>query len=309
MVRFSWWTWSTSIVLIILFNIKLVHLISHQSQLCEPRDLTCGYENNVETCRMKYYKLNSSECKELAFDESAANKDVSLGNVELKTYHYDINKSYKSTAFNISLSNIHWKQLKFRFKQDGNEMKNTCRELQILNNATLADLFYDCLWSNESYEGKSFYFEYEARNDTTSTYRKYIFRVPYAKSMNDEVTQLTNWELFAFVEVVKSCFGLTTFILHWQPLPEKFFTHDYNVSVISNDSGIIQLLDSNNVTCHKYGECQFTYNKWYGNVQFWIQPMCNSNSSYCFTTKTQVFLLGKNLWKFFFFIYLCNKML
>lgn len=294
MVRFSWCTWSTSIGLIILWNIKLVHLISNQSGLCQPMDMPCDVQN-PETCRMKYYKLNSSECSGLTFEEYPSTNDASLGKVELKTYYYDFLSAYKVTAFNVTFSDIHWNHLKFRFKQDGNELKNTCREFTILNNATLTDLFYDCLWSNESYEGKSFYFEYQAKNDTASVYRKYVFKVPIAKNINENNTDLTKWELFVFVETVRSGFGLVTFTLHWQPLPERFLINDYNVTVISNDSGSPQIIDSNNVTCNNYDECVYTCNKWYGNVQFWVQPICGNHSEECFTAKTQVFLLGKCL--------------
>lgn len=270
-------------------NTDFAYSVLQQSHLCKAMDMPCG-KGNCDECQMKYYKLNSTDCRDLTFSYDSVTAENKLDAIQIQSYHYDM-FSYKQTGFNLTFVNISWSSMKFRFKQEGNEMKNTCREFHMSSNSTIKNLFYDCLWSNESYEGKTFSFEYETRTNNVMSYKKYFFRVPFAKNI-DEKTDLANWEIFVFTEFIKNVFGLTTLILHWQPLPEKFSINTYNITVFSNDFGQPKVTLYTKVTCNNIEECKFHYNKWYGSVQFGVQPI-PFNESDCLISKTIVFHLGK----------------
>ncbi|KAL0274574.1 UNVERIFIED_CONTAM: hypothetical protein PYX00_002675 [Menopon gallinae] len=292
MNRISLHVWFCLNILLLLSKVSPCRSLASASSLCESTDLPCKPEN-PSACQMKYFRLNSTECRDLTFDgkQTSRSDGDPLGTVELKSFFYNI-LSYKMTAFNVTFSDIKWKHLKFRFKQIGNDMKNTCREFFVLANATVSDMFYDCIWSNETYEGKPFFFEYEASNELLKIYKKFSFHVPYAKNVDEALTNVKDWETFSYVEAVSFSNGLgpTTFFLNWQPLPQKFSVDSYNVSIMSSDAGTLQVVHSINITCKNITECNYMYSKWYGTVQFGVQPICKD--TICSTTTSLVFQVG-----------------
>lgn len=293
MKRLSLHVWLCVSIPILLLKVAPCACVPSASALCESTDLPCKPEN-PNACRMKYFKLNSTECRDLTFGGKQPSKSEveSLGTVELRSFFYNI-LSYKMTAFNVTFSNINWKHLKFRFKQIGNDLKNTCREFFILTNASVSDMFYDCIWSNETYEGKPFFFEYEASNDLLKVYKKFSFRVPYARNIDETLTDIKDWEMFSYVESVSVSNGLgpTVFYLNWQPFPQKFSVDSYNVSVMTSDSDTQHVIHSINVKCNNVTECSYMYSKWYGTVQFGVQPICKD--TLCSTTTSLVFQVGE----------------
>ncbi|KAK6628010.1 hypothetical protein RUM44_010492 [Polyplax serrata] len=276
--------------ILLFITAAIVRGKQQQSELCEAVDKSCR-KKSPDECQMKYYKLNSTGCRDLTFSYNSVTTEGNIGTVKIETYHYNW-LSYKQTGFNVSFGDIVWSRMKFRFKQEGNELKNTCREFYMSENSTLKSFFYDCLWSNEGYEGKTFNFEYEMSTSQVSLYKKYTFRVPLSKNI-EETTDLKNWEIFLFTEMFTNVFGLTTIILHWQPVPSRFSTNLYSVTVFSNDSGHPEVLFSTDVTCHSVEDCKFNYNKWHGSVQFGVQPLSLSNKSDFYMSKTIVFHLGE----------------
>lgn len=284
----SWWKW---LAVVIFFGGKenFVFLVPQQSHLCQIGDMPCE-PGKDGICLMKYFKLNSTDCRDMTFDSKSDATGNTLGSVEIKPYVFNL-FSYKQTAFNLTFSNVTWENFKFRFKQEGNEMKNTCREFHMTPNSTISSMFYDCVWSNERYEGKSFIFEYEAQNSKHSFYKKYFFQVPFAKNI-DDTTVLDHLEIFLLVEQHRNAFGLNTFILQWEPLPEKYSINAYNVSVFTNNSGRLEVVHYTKITCDNKEMCKYHYHKWFGKVQFGIQPYC-LNKSDCLLSTSVVFHLGK----------------
>lgn len=67
-----------------------------------------------------------------------------------------------------------------RFMQIGNKKKNLCRDIRLSRNVNMTgihNLFYDCLWSLNDYEGTDFDFEYELTNYSEKETGHYKFQV------------------------------------------------------------------------------------------------------------------------------------
>jgi len=73
--------------------------------------------------------------------------------------------------------------LRFRFRQDGYDKKQFCRELRVSSEYYIPELFYDCLWTNSNYEGTPFTFEYEAESVHHTEARRYVTLLPFYKDI------------------------------------------------------------------------------------------------------------------------------
>jgi hypothetical protein len=73
--------------------------------------------------------------------------------------------------------------LRFRFRQQGYDKKQFCREFRVFSEHYIPELFYDCLWTKSNYEGTPFTFEYEAASTHHSEVRRYVTMLPFYKNI------------------------------------------------------------------------------------------------------------------------------
>lgn len=258
-----------------------------RSSLCVRNNAPCAPDGS---CNMVYYPVNSSACADLLFEtQKTPLNQLSLGKVHLNSYLYK-DRTYTQTAFNVSFSSVNWTEMKFRFMQDGNKGKNTCRQFIRSANSSVDAVSYDCIWSNERYESKSFIFEYEARSGNFVESAKFAFKVPLANGLEPEYPKEER-RLFAYVETIPTHLGRTIFNVFWPPASE-LDVDCYKVYVFYNDSGAEAVMYSKDVCGCENNLCAYTTQMWYGSIRFGLQPVFQ-NGVEGFISKTQYFDLGK----------------
>ncbi|XP_021922257.1 uncharacterized protein LOC110831033 isoform X2 [Zootermopsis nevadensis] len=166
-----------------------------------------------------------SDCAKWSFNVGGLSHN--LGAVVLKAYPYE-ESGYRLSVFNVSLTDIRWTSLRFRFKQNGYDNKHFCREFNVSSEYSIPELFYDCLWTKSNYEETYFTFEYEAQTLQHTEVRKYVTELPSYKHIAPR-TELKNWSPFLYVDVSES----PVFIAKWQQAPSHFGVQNYRVQVFS----------------------------------------------------------------------------
>jgi hypothetical protein len=67
-------------------------------------------------------------------------------------------------------------------------MENSvCREIHLLPNHSISEMFYKCGWMHKEYEGTAISLEYEACDPRFKEIRKYVFQIPLLEHMGKKV--------------------------------------------------------------------------------------------------------------------------
>lgn len=254
-----------------------------RSHLCVKSNAPCSSDG---LCTMFYFPVNSSHCGDLPFTSVKTSiTQLTLGSVRINTYLYE-DRSYSQTAFNLTFADIKWTTMKFRIMQNGNRGKNTCRQFTRTEDSSPSTIAYDCIWSDEGYEGKPFIFDYQAETNEKTEAARVVFNVPLTPESKDESRLLT------YVEAIPLGLARTQFHLFWPQLPEKMQVKFYRVYVFFNDSGTESVLHTSKVDHCKANLCFFDTHKWFGEISFGVVPVFENDVEGTIS-RTQYFDLGE----------------
>ncbi|XP_071450531.1 uncharacterized protein [Hetaerina americana] len=269
------WIWR--FCLLMAFQIPNLESAMPKCKLCDQSFNSCSmqfpqYTLGNQDCRMEVYNVNNGACSSIPM--AIPNRGEVSGKILLQSYFFQ-DELYTQTGFNVTFLDFDWKSITMRYTQNGNPGKNSCRVFHFSDEFLKrkpTSLFYDCLWSHNDYEEKTFNFEYTATNDVSATYRKSVFTVPRRDKINPDVTQLKNWQVFLYVDITESPFV----ILKAQTLPDFYNVFTYNVKVYSGSDRNYSVKNERNITVRR-GENELTF-EWNlgifpGNYFFTVKPV------------------------------------
>lgn len=177
------------------------------------------------------------DCAKLKFDD-VDKKSSKQDNAIFALYAYvanvDDHKTNKATAFNLSISDINFHRLVTRYQNIDDKSKSACRHVQLYGNASQPvpkELYVSCPFTDATYEGSSYRLEYLVTGENYVYGKKYIFRVPQHKFIEDGV-EIEMFAPFMYVDVTDS----PNLVLHVQLLPPTYNVTEYKVWLIKNDT-------------------------------------------------------------------------
>ncbi|XP_054267241.1 uncharacterized protein LOC128989378 [Macrosteles quadrilineatus] len=180
--------------------------------MCENHSSSCAHQvasnDSDDFCRITYFPRDSEACQSSAFkgDNDMAEE---IGDMKIISYLItDTEDGLPITAFNISFTKIKWSKARIRFvrKSMGRDelapLPEACREFEMPSrHADDAVLYFDCLWSDRSYEGQIYQFQYIATPWFGNPQAfNYAFFVPNGRRRMPTV-HMADYQLFMVVDV------------------------------------------------------------------------------------------------------------
>ncbi|GLV35080.1 hypothetical protein CBL_09561 [Carabus blaptoides fortunei] len=282
--------------------LSLILCIHGYADICVKQNKSCSAQiwdnsTDVNKCQMLYYKTNSGECDLKEY--KLRNSLTDFGYVKLEPY---LDTRVARTVFNVTFYNIKWKYLKIRFKQIQFGPKCMCRDFYIAQEAIVpshALLYYDCPWTDASYEGQVVNFEFEYGNSKESVGKKYTFIVPKHEELSNlllhKYASLADLKLFLYVEQSNS----RNLVLKIQVPPEEFQVEYLIVEVFRTRHNSTDKEDNRIVSMSeaKFGEIEFVYYTYgeHGEYFFTVKfdhPYCLENT--CMVSHSPLIIIPKS---------------
>lgn len=181
--------------------------------------------------------IEDDDCMKLRFDgwNHLPPRD-GTARFQLSAYvHYAEWPQGKSTAFNLSVTDINFLRLTTRYQSLMNERLSMCTHIALHGNTT--DLvpnkfFISCPFTNQSFEGSPYRLEYSASGKRFEYSKKLVFNVPHHESF-DENNDVSTYIPFIYIDVSDALL----FTLYIQPVPKKFNVTTYRIWLINNSTG------------------------------------------------------------------------
>ncbi|XP_011636448.1 uncharacterized protein LOC105426763 [Pogonomyrmex barbatus] len=159
----------------------------------------------------------------------------------LKAYVIDFGDFYgRTTAFNLSVSDINFHRLITRYQNILNKRESACRRIELYGNASHPapkELHVSCPFSEDTYEGSSYSLEYLAIGDNYAYTGTYVFYVPRHEHFGTPDIQVKTFTPFVYIDIT----DLSDLSFYIQPLPPKYNVTEYRAWVINNDTRSIVL--------------------------------------------------------------------
>lgn len=173
-------------------------------------------------------------CAKLKLEDVGKSKRVEVAIFTLYAYVTNVSSSEKTTAFNLSVSDINFHRLITRYQNIDDNDENACRHVELYGNASYPapkDLYVSCPFSGAGYEGSSYRLEYLAIGKNYAYSREYVFHVPRHELIEDG-TQVETFTPFIYIDVSDP----SNLALYIQPLPPTYNVTEYKVWLINNDT-------------------------------------------------------------------------
>ncbi|XP_043274478.1 uncharacterized protein [Venturia canescens] len=176
------------------------------------------------------------DCVNLRFENLgfAPAGSESLGKFRLSTYVKDFGKFQgRTTAFNLSISDIAFNRLIARYQDASNYRHADCFEIDIhpKNEETLfPEIFFSCPFAEETFEATPYRLQYLVVGKDFEYSRKLVFVVPRHMEIDESINDVRTFKPFFYIDVSNP----GSLLLHIQPLPEEFNVTDYKVWMINN---------------------------------------------------------------------------
>ncbi|KAK0179883.1 hypothetical protein PV327_005594 [Microctonus hyperodae] len=176
---------------------------------------------------------------------------VPLADVKLSAYVAKYPELHtKLTAFNLTVKDatIHRLITRYQDVDPKNSENSHCRHIKLFDfeySTVTPEIFISCPFSNFSFEGVAYRLEYLIGGKNYEYSRKFIFKVPYHLSIDEDILNIKNYIPFFYIDVS----NMNTLSVHIQQLPEKFNVTHYRVWMINNDTDtakIVELTSTNN---------------------------------------------------------------
>ncbi|KAK2581249.1 hypothetical protein KPH14_008039 [Odynerus spinipes] len=141
----------------------------------------------------------------------------------------------KSTAFNLSVTDINFLRLTTRYQSLMDEHISMCSHIALHRNTT--DLvpnkfFISCPFTNQSFENSPYRLEYSVSGKRFEYSKKLVFIIPHHESI-DENNNVDMYLPFVYIDVSDALL----FTLYIQPVPTKFNVTTYRIWLINNSTG------------------------------------------------------------------------
>ncbi|XP_036142679.1 uncharacterized protein LOC105840082 isoform X2 [Monomorium pharaonis] len=178
-----------------------------------------------------------SGCAKLKLEDvgKPSKRDIDVAIFTLYAYVTNVSSSEKTTAFNLSVSDINFHRLITRYQNVDDNDENACRHVEFYGNASHPapkDLYVSCPFSGTEYEGAPYRLEYLAIGKNYAYNREYVFQVPRHELIEDGI-QVETFTPFIYIDVSDP----PILALHVQPLPSTYNVTKYKAWLIRNDTG------------------------------------------------------------------------
>ncbi|KAL1115764.1 hypothetical protein AAG570_006054 [Ranatra chinensis] len=289
-----------------------------QSELCNNYTTDCSHQvafikldmpavaYSNATCLMMYLSNDSFDCSHENFRGTPSQKEE-YGRMRLSSYLYK-DGCHEIPNFNLTFTDIKWKRLRMRYVENSVAEQRKialCREFKVdpFRNALPASLtlFFDCLWSTGGYDKKAYHFQYQVITPSDYTFfYDYAFFVPDHNYIDEEKTNLINWELFMVVDITDIPHYISVRV---QTAPEHFNISAYKIELYRTlaETRVIRMWRPNMTSdtggggsggCEVTREeirCRYDTNFRPGIYHFTasiVHPICQSSREGCYVSKT-----------------------
>ncbi|XP_046674184.1 uncharacterized protein LOC124363104 isoform X2 [Homalodisca vitripennis] len=222
-----------------IFCSDFEHNVFLEPYLCENHTTSCAHQvasnDSDDACRITYYPRDSEACQSSEF-KGDSDMEEEIGKLKITSYLItDTDDGLPIPAFNLSFTNIKWSRARIRFVRKSvtkNEvmtpLPEACRELEMpRQRSESASLYLDCLWSDRTYQGHIYQFQYIATPpDGPSRAFKYAFFVPNGLQRTLTVP-MAEYQLFMVVDVS----SLPLIRLRLQVAPPRYNITRYRVQL------------------------------------------------------------------------------